>query len=46
MSTTASMAEAARRELGSSFNGELIGPDDASYNEGRAVFNAMINRRH
>jgi FAD/FMN-containing dehydrogenase len=45
MSTTASEADAARQELGSEFAGELIGPDDAAYEEARPVYNAMIDRR-
>jgi FAD/FMN-containing dehydrogenase len=45
MSTLTSAAEAARRELGTEFAGELIGPEDAGYEEARKVYNAMIDRR-
>jgi FAD/FMN-containing dehydrogenase len=45
MSTAETSAVAARRELGAEFGGELIGPDDASYGEARALFNAMIDKR-
>jgi FAD binding domain-containing protein/berberine-like enzyme len=46
MSTTASAAaDAARAELGGSFGGELIGPEDESYDGARALFNAMIDKR-
>ena len=45
MSTAETPAVAARRELGAAFEGELIGPDDASYDEARALFNAMIDKR-
>ena len=44
MSTVISPADAARREL-SEFGGQLIGPDDGSYEEARAVYNAMIDKR-
>ena len=45
MSTTETPAQAARAELAHSFAGELIGPDDATYDESRALFNAMIDKR-
>ncbi len=45
MSTTTTTAQAARQELGASFEGELIGPDDAGYEQARAVHNGMIDRR-
>jgi FAD/FMN-containing dehydrogenase len=45
MSTLTTAAETARRELGSAFGGQLIGPDDAEYEEARKVYNAMIDRR-
>src|SRR3989440_379412 len=38
-------AENAARELGTGFEGELIGPEDAGYEEARALFNAMIDKR-
>jgi FAD/FMN-containing dehydrogenase len=45
MSVTATPEDAAREELGSTFSGRLIGPSDASYDEARALFNAMIDKR-
>jgi FAD binding domain/Berberine and berberine like len=45
MSTLTTVADAARRELGSEFSGQLIGPEDAEYAEARKVYNAMIDRR-
>jgi FAD/FMN-containing dehydrogenase len=45
MSTVTSAAEAARRDLGPRFAGELIGPEDAGYDEARKVYNGMIDKR-
>jgi FAD/FMN-containing dehydrogenase len=45
MSTSTNAADAARQELGTGFAGELVGPADPGYESGRAVFNAMIDRR-
>ncbi len=45
MSAKEAVAAAARSELGADFGGELIGPGDSSYDEARALFNAMIDKR-
>src|SRR5436190_14114380 len=45
MSTVASPADEARTELGGTFAGQLIGPDDSTYDEARKLFNAMIDKR-
>ena len=45
MSTTATAAHAVREKLAGSFDGDLIGPDDETYDEVRALFNAMIDKR-
>jgi hypothetical protein len=45
MSTATTSAEAARQELGSEFAGQVIDPQDATYEEVRQVYNAMIDRR-
>jgi hypothetical protein len=44
MTATASLVDLARREL-ADLNDRIVGPDDAGYDEARAVHNAMIDKR-
>ena len=44
MSTTVSALDSARTEL-ASFGQRLIGPEDPRYDDARALFNAMIDKR-
>jgi len=44
MSTDTTVAQAARREI-PGFRGQLIGPEDAEYEQARRVYNAMIDKR-
>jgi FAD binding domain/Berberine and berberine like len=44
LSTVTAPAEAARREL-ADFQGKLIGPEDADYDDARRIYNAMFDKR-